>query len=320
MSPVLKIDEQARGWFVRLNGPDSSETDWLAFEAWLTADDAHRDAYDAVESLWVSLDEVPASALPANEDFGPAPLPLPVRRSRTRWLYSAVGIAATVALAVGVWPMVSGSGVQVYQTTDAPRTVELADGSVIRMNRHSDMSVRLRDGRREVTLSDGEAAFDVAHDASRPFVITAGDHSVQVLGTAFNVINHDHRFSVGVERGVVAVTPSSTRKVLRLTAGQRIDQQGAQQAVLSRVDPNGVSAWRDGVLVYRAAGLDQVASDLSRYLDKPVTVSASGRDVRFTGVLRVGDEAIMLEQLRELAPVEVSRSPDRVELIGRGGH
>lgn len=316
MNPVLNIDEQARGWFVRLNGADASEADWLAFEAWLVADDAHRDAYDAVESLWVSLDEVPVSALPANEDFAPAPLP--VRKSRTRWLYSAVGIAATVLLAVGVWPMVSNR-TQVYQTTTQPRTVELADGSVVRMNRHSDMSVSLQSGRREVTLSDGEAAFDVTHDASRPFVITAGDHSVQVLGTAFNVVNHDRQFSVSVERGVVAVTPSHTNKILRLTAGQRIDQHGVQPVVMSRVDPAAASAWSDGVLVYRATPLTQVADDLSRYFDKPVTVSTSGRGVRFTGVLQVGDEATMLEQLRELAPVEVSRSPGGVELTGRGG-
>ena len=315
MTPVLDIDEQARGWFVRLNGADASEADWLAFEVWLEADDVHRDAYDTVESLWVSLDEVPASALPANEDFGPAPT---VRRRPARWLYAAVGVAAAVVLAVGVWPMVPNE-TQVYQTTTRTRTVELADGSVIRMNRHSHMSVRLRSDRREVTLSDGEAAFDVAHEADRPFVITAGDHSVQVLGTAFNVINHDQNFSVSVERGVVAVTPSRTNTVLRLTAGQRIEKRGAQALVMSQVDPAVVSAWRDGVLVYRAAPLDQVADDLSRYLDKPVHVSASARDVRFTGALRVGDEAIMLEQLRELAPVEVSRSADWVELARRGG-
>ena len=316
MNPVPDIDEQARGWFVRLNGSDASEADWLAFEAWLEADAVHRDAYDAVESLWASLDAIPASALPANEDFGLAPLP--VRKRRTRWIWPAVGIAATVALAVGVWPMIF-PGTQVYQTTTRPETVELADGSVIRMNRHSDMSVRLRSDRREITLSDGEAAFDVAHDASRPFVITAGDHSVQVLGTAFNVVNHDQRFSVSVERGVVAVIPARMTRALRLTAGQRVDQLGARSAVLSRLDPARASAWRDGVLVYHTAPLDLVADDLSRYLDKPVTVSASGRDVRFTGVLRVGDEAIMLEQLRELAPVEVSRSPDGVELTGLGG-
>lgn len=313
MTIDLDIDEQAQGWFIRLNDAETSEADWLAFETWLETDGAHRDAYDRVEDLWIALDEVPASTLPANDEVS-AP-----RVKRPQWLYPAAGIAAAVVLAAGIWPLLMGDGAQTYETTSAPRIVELADGSVIHMNRHSDLSVRLRSGRREVTLTDGEAAFDVAHDNNRPFVITAGDHSVQVLGTAFNVINHDGRFAVSVERGVVAVTPSHTRRTLQLTAGQRIDQRGPAPAVMSRIDPQATATWRDGVLIYRNASLAELGEDLSRYLDKPVTVSASARDVRFTGVLRVGDEAIMLGQLQELAPVKVSRSPGRVELTGRGG-
>ncbi len=304
------IEETARGWFVRLNGPDASEAEWLAFQDWIEAASAHRDAYDRVEALWIALDEVPPSVLPANDDLPGA------RRSRPVWLYPAVGMAAALVLAVGVWPLFA-TRTEVYQTDSAPRTVELSDGSVIHMNRHSDLSVRMERGRREVTLSDGEAAFDVAHNASRPFVITASDHSVQVLGTAFNVLNHDGRFSVSVERGVVAVTPASSRDVMRLTAGQRVDQFGRQQAVLSRVDPASASTWRSGVLVYRNASLAEVGDDLSRYLGKPVNVSVSAQNLRFTGVLRVADEAVMLEQLKELAPVEVARSADGVDLTGR---
>ncbi|WP_439472395.1 FecR family protein [Brevundimonas sp.] len=315
MNSFTDIDEQARGWFVRLNGPDAPEADWLAFQDWIEADDAHRLAYDRVEALWVALEDVPASALPANED-----LPRPRRQaSRPGWLLPGVGIAAAVLLAVGVWPMLNGGDLQTYRTTSAPQTVRLEDGSTVYLNRHSEMRVRMRPGRREVSLTDGEAAFDVTHDTRRPFVIAADDHSVEVLGTAFNVVNHDGRFSVSVERGVVGVTPANSRTPLRLKAGQRVDQVSNAAAVLSTVDPATASAWRDGVLVYRRASLGEVGDDLSRYLDKPVNVSQSARELRFTGVLRVGDEKIMLEQLRELVPVEVSRSPEGVELTRRGG-
>lgn len=306
----IDIEAQAQGWFVRLNAPDASEGEWLAFQDWIEAGPAHREAYDRVEALWIALDDAPLSALPANDDIPVA------RRSRPAWLYPAVGMAAALVLAVGVWPLF-GPHAEIYQTASEPRTVELSDGSVIHMNRHSELSVRMEKDRREVTLSDGEAAFDVAHNAARPFVITASDHSVQVLGTAFNVVNHDGRFSVSVERGVVAVTPASSRDVLRLTAGQRVDQLGVQTAVLSRVDPASASTWRSGVLVYRNASLAAVGDDLSRYLDKPVNVSVSAQNLRFTGVLRVADEAVMLEQLKELAPVEVARSADEVDLTGR---
>ncbi|RZJ00869.1 MAG: DUF4880 domain-containing protein [Brevundimonas sp.] len=305
------IDDQAQGWFVRLNADDASEAEWLGFQDWIESDATHRQAYDRVEQLWIDLDDVPTAALTANDDF------IGVRRPRPAWLYPAIGMAAAVALTVGVWPTIFGDRADVYRTTSQPRTVALADGSVVHMNRYSNLSVRLRQDRREVKLADGEAAFDIVHNAARPFVISAGDHNVEVLGTAFNVVNHDDRFSVSVQRGVVAVTPARSHDVIRLTVGERIDQAGDQDAVLSRVDPASASLWRSGVLVYDNASLDQLGDDLSRYFDKPVNVAASARDLRFTGVLRVGDEATMLEQLGELIPVEVSSSPDRVELTRR---
>lgn len=310
MNSSTTIDTQAREWFVRLDAPDASEADWLLFQDWLEADERHRDAYDQVEALWIAVEDIPASSLPANENFG-------VRR-RPAWLAPAMGIAAAVVLALGVGSLFLGQDVQTYSTTSQPRTLQLADGSTVYLNRHSEMSVRLRPDRREVTLADGEAAFDVSHDAERPFVITASGRSVNVLGTAFNVINHDGRFSVSVQRGVVSVKPSNNRGVVRLQAGQRIDQKGDGAAVLSRVDPAGASAWRNGLLVYRGSLLTEVGDDLSRYLNKPVKVAPSARVLRFSGVLRVGDEAVLLEQLQDLVPVDVDRSSDGVELTARG--
>lgn len=309
MNNSASIDTQAREWFVRLNTDDASESDWLQFQDWIEADERHRHAYDQVEALWIAVEEIPASSLPANENFA--------RRRRPSWLAPVIGIAAAVVLALGAGSMFLDGGTQTYSTQSEPRTLELADGSTVHLNRHSEMSVRLRSGRREVTLADGEAAFDVAHDADRPFVISASGRSVQVLGTAFNVLNHDGRFSVSVERGLVSVTPSRGHDALRLAAGQRVDQQDDGAAVVSRVDPAGASAWRSGLLVYRGASMTEVGDDLSRYLNKPVTVAPSLRGLRFSGVLRVGDEAVLLEQLQELAPVDVDRSPDGVELAAR---
>ena len=198
----------------------------------------------------------------------------------------------------------------------------LSDGSRVVMNRHSDLSVRMGRSDRTVTLADGEAAFDVAHNPDHPFVITAGDHSVRVLGTAFNVLNHDGRFAVGVERGIVAVTPagsdgSGARPAVRLIAGQKIAQNQAETPTLSQVAPERTSMWRQGVLIYRAADLSEVGDDLSRYFDKPVTIETSARSLHFTGALQVGDEATMLKQLQDFVPISVTRSSTEVRISGR---
>lgn len=314
MTAQSDIDEQALHWFVTLREPDTTEESWLAFQEWLEAGAAHRHAYDQVERAWIDCEE-PASAPDVANDApqGFTPRVRGNNRGR-RWLLPAMGVAAAAVLAFGLVGRTPPP--QSFHTDGETRTVVLADGSHIFLNRHTDLNVRLESDGRRVAMTGGEAAFEVAHDAGKPFVITAGDHSVRVLGTAFNVLSHGDRFAVAVERGVVAVRPQS-RVSVRLVAGQRLAQTGSEAPVLSQVDPEGTASWRDGVLVYHASSISDVAFDLSRYLDKRVTVSPAARNLRFTGALKVSDEATMLRQLQDFAPVRVSRSGTSIDLAPR---
>lgn len=314
MTARTDIDEKALNWFVTLRDETAGDDVWMDFQAWLEASPAHAQAYDAVESLWVDLD----GAQQAN----PAPvIDLAAARARRQpgrapWLAAGLGIAASVTLAVGLWFWVTPD-TQTYATDDAPLTVALEDGSHVYLNRHSRLEVRFDDDRRAVSLSEGEAAFDIAHDPAHPFVVSAGDHKVEVLGTAFNVLNHGDAFAVAVQRGVVAVTPAKAARV-RLIAGQTLTQTGAAAPNLARVAPDAASAWRQGVLVYRDRPIGEVADDLSRYLDKPVVLSTSVRALRFTGALRIGDEAVMLQQFQDFLPVRVDASPREIRVDARG--
>lgn len=337
MTTPYEIEEQARSWFIQLNDADAPVSAWLEFQDWLEQDDAHRVAYDDVERMWVELDDAISSAIIARvaaNDTVPADAANDFEAhtgrvsgtrhrnaglSRRAWMFPAFAAAAALVVAIGVWPQIGGlPQAETYRADLQPRTVELADGSHIYLNRHSAVTVRMKANGRTVTMADGEVAFDVTHDPARPFVITAGDHDVRVLGTAFNVLHHDGRFSVGVERGVVAVTPSRASKAVRLAAGQQIDQIGSAAPVLSSMDPSRASSWREGVLIYRNASLNDVANDLSRYLDKPVTIASSAQPLHFTGALRVGDEATMLDQLQAFVPVRAIRSSTDVRLTARG--
>jgi transmembrane sensor len=311
------IHEQALNWFVRLSDADAPESDWLAFEGWLEADPEHRKAYDLVEQVWVALDEAPQAEVVvapiAANDAGPV-------RFNRGWLAPLMATAAAAVIVAGLWPEISGEGrFRTYSTADAPREVVLSDGSRLSMNRYSELRVRVGKSDREVAMAEGEVAFDVAHDANRPFTIATEDHEVRVLGTAFNVLNHADRFSVGVSRGRVAVSGRAMAEPIRLGVGQQVVQQGAAAAVVSGLDPEQATAWRQGVLIYREADLGAVADDLSRYLNKPVNVSESARALRFTGALRIGDEATMLRQLQDFVPIRVTRANDGIQLTARAG-
>jgi len=70
MTAQSEIDEQALRWFVSLRAPDVAEADWLAFQDWLEADAARREAYDRVELAWVDCD-LYASTVPVLDYLTP---------------------------------------------------------------------------------------------------------------------------------------------------------------------------------------------------------------------------------------------------------
>ncbi len=57
----------------------------------------------------------------------------------------------------------------------------------------------------------GEAFFEIAPDASKPFIIDAGEANIKVVGTSFNVItnNPESEVEVFVKTGKVLVSDNS---------------------------------------------------------------------------------------------------------------
>ena len=204
--------EEAASWFARLQGGAATGEDWLAFERWLQAAPVHARAYEDLERLWVDLDNAPII-----RDLGVRPAPLALRAAnanRRAWIGGGVALAAGLAIAVvGVGlPPASflGKGAAAGQTfATAPgqtRQVTLADGTRIRLNAASKITIKLGRDARRVEMADAEATFDVAHDARRPFLITVGDR--QVSGGRHRVQRASPR---GPDRGAHRACAASSR-------------------------------------------------------------------------------------------------------------
>jgi transmembrane sensor len=71
------------------------------------------------------------------------------------------------------------------------------------INSASELTVRMAKGSREIEIAQGEAWFDVAKDASRPFIVTAGKVRARAVGTAFSVRRRETGVEVLVTEGVV---------------------------------------------------------------------------------------------------------------------
>ena len=144
--------------------------------------------------------------------------------------------------------------------------VALPDGSRIFLNRNSEFSYHSNFGNRsrKVTLT-GEAFFEIAPDAAKPFIIDAGNAVVSVVGTSFNVItsNSQSAVEVFVKTGKVMLSNNSGSKSMALEPGYvgTIDDEITGKELNN--NPNYLS-WKTGLLVYNGQKLDVVFSDLKR--------------------------------------------------------
>ena len=306
--------DAAADWVVRLNRPTTGEADWLAFDAWLEASSDHGPAYDQAMALWSEMEANSPRILAALRDVPATARPTANRR----WMVAGGLVAAALAVAVVPWADIAAP-TTVYQTANGERRVViLQDGTRIDLNAGSHLTVRLKSKSREVTMDDAEAVFDVAKDAKRPFLISAGDRTIRVVGTQFNVRRRDGVQSVTVRRGVVEVSPAghAPGRLYRLTVGQRLDHvEGASVSALSAAAPDEAMSWRTGRLVYRGEPLANVVADLNRYTSKPVRI-ADGRAARlpFSGVLVTDDGLAAVRTLTLLAPVTSTSTPDGILL------
>lgn len=142
----------------------------------------------------------------------------PARRIRFTWMHLAASLVIMAGLAIGARLLLNGTqarGRQVVHATVAATKDTLPDGSVVTLNKDATISYprHFEKRSRQIKL-EGEAFFQVSHDANRPFTITVNDVEITVLGTSFNVNGDDGRTQVVVETGRVRVSRNGRSVVL----------------------------------------------------------------------------------------------------------
>lgn len=284
-----KMREDAAGWFLRQRDP--ARADWDGFVAWLEADPAHNAAYEAValadNELEPWIGDRPPAEVPSNDN-----IPHPARARQRRF----AGMAAAVAILVGglvAYPSLnpSGAAYAIETGTGQRRLVMLDDGTKIELNGGSRLSLRRGDSR-FASLDRGEATFTVVHDPAAPFEVHAGDVTLRDVGTMFNVIRSGPDTEATVAEGAVLFDPDG--EAIRLDAGRMINVSATGAAVIGKIDPSAVGAWRKDRLVYQNAPLARIAADLSRNVGALVTVAPELQRERFSGVILLDDDRARL--------------------------
>lgn len=320
MSRSAQHLQEAADWLTRLQRPEVDETDWLAFDAWLSEPGA-QEAYDAIQAVDEEIFQRGAAVRGELAE----PRRAAAKRGFTidwRWLggLAAAAAAAAIAITVAPWGELLPQPDTLYSTAKGEsRTLDLADGTRIDLNTDSHLSVRLEKDARRVTVHDGQALFDVAHDSARPFLITAGDETVRVVGTKFDVRRRDGQLSVTVLRGLVEVSTDGEDTPVRLRPGQMLEHvEGASGVSVRSVAAEDQVGWRSGRLVYRDQPLGRIVSDMNHYFDRPIRLEGENTaTLRFSGVLIVDGQDAMVRRLSSLMPISATPTDDAIVLRGR---
>ena len=168
-----------------------------------------------------------------------------------------------------------------------PEEVLLPDGTMVTLNNHSRLTYpkQFTGESREVTIT-GEAFFEVQPDASRPFIISAGNARIKVLGTSFNVMARpgNETVEVVVRTGKVEVTshtanPAGRQQVknssnLILTPGDKgVLYNTSNQLVKSTNDDPNIIAWKTHELIFNQSKLKDVILDLEKVYHTEIQLS-----------------------------------------------
>jgi transmembrane sensor len=143
----------------------------------------------------------------------------------------------------------------------------LPDGTVVWLNSASRLTfpTTFTGRRREVSLQ-GEAYFEVAADARRPFMVTAGKVTVQVLGTSFNLMAYSDEQVVKTTllEGAVKVTD------VILKPGQQAQSDNKGDTKIVKADLEATIAWKNGLFTFNDASIEDVMRQLGRWYDMEI--------------------------------------------------
>lgn len=266
------IDAIAAGWVAREDRGPLPAPEQAALQAWLAEDRRHLGAYARARAVFVHFDRARALGIQSGPAGGG---PAARRPARPRRLFWAAGVAACLCVVATL--QLLGAGHHATATGEILR-VPLRDGSAVTLNSDSEIEVDFDDGIRRVRLLRGEALFDVAKDRSRPFVVEAASTRVTAVGTSFTVNRVSERdVQVLVREGVVELVDSTQprREPVRLeantlamaTPARKIDVQPLREPEVERR-----LAWRDGMLSFSGATLEEAAAQFARYSEVRIII------------------------------------------------
>ena len=194
----------------------------------------------------------------------------------------------------------------VYNKLDIPRGGEfcltLSDGTRVWLNSETSIQYPVVFGTKERRgFIQGEAYFEVAKDANKPFTVQFMSSSVTVLGTSFNIRAYpeEKQSQTTLAEGSVRIySPGSS---MLLKPGEQAEVKALSgEMVKQEVEVKNFTSWKDGRFVFEQQPLEDIMRTLERWYDIRVIFRDEGaKRISLSGNLkRYGDFSQVMNMLQ----------------------
>lgn len=331
--------DAAADWVARLASDQRTREDDQGLQGWLAADGANAAAFDEHARIFNGVGAL-ADDPDARAILMGAKADKPAWLARRALLGGGLGLAAAGVAAAVIGPdLLAG---KTYRTEPGEqRRLRLADGSTVMLNTRSKLRVRFDGAERRLFLDYGQAWFQVAKDAQRPFRVFVGKDEVRALGTAFDVRREGERATVTLEEGRVAIFRDASSQPLPvslaangassklvsgpvapaviLSPGDEARLIPAAAPTIAAVDLAHVQAWRTERVILESTPLGEAVEEFNRYGGPRLVLADPGlADLPVSGVFHTDRPQAFAEAVATSFPVRATTAGDgRIVLAHR---
>jgi len=307
--------KEAADWALSFRYDQPGEVERRAFECWHASSPAHGAAWERVQSVFQTFEQVPA-------DIGKGALHALGRKQSRRRSLQLLG-ALLLAGPAGwlAWRQVPTWSADIATATGEQRNLALPDGSRLVLNTASAVDVAFTASERRLRLRAGEILIETKPDSNnvnRPFLVDTPCGVVQALGTRFSV----RKLGEGICRVAVFEHAVALRSLIGdtriVTAGEQADF-GRSHIDETRPVDSAQALWENGMLLARDMRLADVIAELSRHRPGVLRCDPAVAELRVTGAISLKDTDAALRLLASNLSLQIElRTPYWVTVAPRG--
>lgn len=259
---------------IRFIQSDVTPEEQTAIEEWLLASAKNQSHFDQVKSVWEKTASLAVfDQIDVDKNWNAVSAKLQLGKKEGRQVFMLPKLlryaAAILLLAVAAFLITRNTGnssidMMTLTASNDIEAYELPDGTIVWLNEGSQLiypSTFSPDERR-IELK-GQGFFDVAHDASHPFIVKTGETETKVLGTTFNL--KGGKDNVATELVLVTGKVSFTKgaQELVLLPGEKVTIDNNGIIVKAANTNKNFMAWRTRSLVFENTAMEQVMKDIA---------------------------------------------------------